>query len=124
MSICRRRIWLQDTTELELNDDMIVTDPHTNEKYPVVSLIYQTTRVACLALLLFAMWNSSPSIYAQTTVPLITIQPATQNLERGQNVNFSVTVTGAAPLTYAWWKDSAALAQGTSSNLVVTNLQG
>jgi uncharacterized delta-60 repeat protein len=56
--------------------------------------------------------------------PVITIQPASQALELGQSVTFSVTAIGTAPLAYQWSKDDAVLIGATGTVLTLTNLQG
>ena len=48
--------------------------------------------------------------------PSITAQPASQTINAGQTVTFSVTATGTAPLSYQWQKNSAAIAGATSSS--------
>jgi uncharacterized delta-60 repeat protein len=57
------------------------------------------------------------------TDPLITVQPASQNREAGENATLSVTATGTA-LAYQWWKDGGALLDATNAALSLTNLQG
>ena len=55
--------------------------------------------------------------------PLITLQPASQTGVAGQDVTFSVTAVGTAPLSYQWWKDGVALAAETGSSLTRTGLR-
>ena len=59
------------------------------------------------------MLGSVTSAVARLTVmdPAITVQPASQNLEPGQSVTFSVTAAGTAPFGYQWWKTGRALAR-------------
>jgi Immunoglobulin I-set domain/Immunoglobulin domain len=47
--------------------------------------------------------------------PLIVTQPANQTVAVGQTATFSVTATGAATLTYQWFKGGVAIAGATSS---------
>jgi Immunoglobulin domain/Immunoglobulin I-set domain len=47
--------------------------------------------------------------------PLIVTQPANQTVTVGQTATFSVTATGAAPLTYQWYKGGVAISGATSS---------
>ena len=56
--------------------------------------------------------------------PAIIGQPASQKASLGQSVTFSVTTVGTEPLAYQWWKDGAAVAQGTGASLTLDNLQG
>lgn len=44
------------------------------------------------------------TVNAAVTAPSITTQPASQTVNAGQSVSFSVTATGTAPLTYQWQK--------------------
>ena len=45
-----------------------------------------------------------------TPAPVITSQPLAQTVNAGQNANFTVTATGAAPLSYQWQRNGLALA--------------
>lgn len=47
--------------------------------------------------------------------PTITTQPAPQTVVAGQTATFSVTATGATPLTYQWQKNGAAISTATLS---------
>jgi hypothetical protein len=50
------------------------------------------------------------------TAPSITAQPASQTVTVGESVTFSVAATGTAPLTYQWYKDSAAISGAASAS--------
>ena len=60
--------------------------------------------------------------------PAITIQPTNLALPLGAPANFSVTATGAPPLTYQWYANGAPLSDGlnfsgsATSSLTVSNL--
>ena len=58
-----------------------------------------------------------------TTAPLITTQPASQTVNPGQSVVFSVTATGTAPLGYQWNKNGTAINGATSSSYTVASPQ-
>ena len=47
--------------------------------------------------------------------PSITTQPASRTVTAGQTATFSVTSSGAAPLSYQWSKNGAAISGATSS---------
>lgn len=49
-------------------------------------------------------------------VPVITLQPESQNVDEGENVVFSVAATGTEPLTYQWYKDDVAINGAVSSS--------
>ena len=55
--------------------------------------------------------------------PAITLAPQSQTVNVGQTVNFSVTASGTAPLTYQWQFDGAKILGATSSTLTLTNVQ-
>ena len=55
--------------------------------------------------------------------PVITVPPAGGTIARGQNANFSVTVTGTTPLTYQWNKDGVAINGATASTLALVGAQ-
>jgi len=48
--------------------------------------------------------------------PSITTQPASQTVTAGQTASFSVAVTGTAPLSYQWSKNTTAISGATSSS--------
>src|SRR3984957_1233316 len=48
--------------------------------------------------------------------PSITTQPANQTVSVGQTATFSVTATGAAPLSYQWQKNQVNIAGATSAS--------
>ncbi|HSY97000.1 MAG TPA: PQQ-binding-like beta-propeller repeat protein [Steroidobacteraceae bacterium] len=50
-----------------------------------------------------------------TSAPAITIQPSDQSVSSGQPAIFTVTATGAGPLSYQWQKDAAPIAGATAS---------
>lgn len=56
------------------------------------------------------------------TAPVVTghPQPATVNI--GQPVSFSVTATGAAPLTYQWYRDGTSLAGKTQATMNIASV--
>jgi len=62
------------------------------------------------------------------TPPVITTNPASQTVLAGTTVNFSVSVTGSAPLAYQWQFNSADVPGATASNyslgVVTTNNAG
>ena len=52
------------------------------------------------------------------TAPSITTQPTSEAVTPGQSATFMVAVTGTAPLTYQWKKNSTAISGATSSTYV------
>jgi hypothetical protein len=50
-----------------------------------------------------------------SAAPTITAQPASQTVTAGQTATFSATSSGAAPLSYQWSKNGAAISGATSS---------
>jgi hypothetical protein len=50
------------------------------------------------------------------SAPAITVQPADQSVAAGQSATFTVTATGAAPLSYQWRKNSSPIAGATQSS--------
>ena len=49
------------------------------------------------------------------SAPRIVVPPASQTVTSGQTASFSVTATGAAPLSYQWNKNGAAISGATSA---------
>src|ERR1700693_514534 len=66
-----------------------------------------------------ALWGcadtSNPSSSTKATAPGFSIQPASQTVTVGQSAMFSVMVTGTAPFTYQWQKNTANISGATSS---------
>jgi glucose/arabinose dehydrogenase len=62
-------------------------------------------------------------IYSNNSAPAITGQPASQSVSQGQNVTFSVTASGAAPLAYQWKKGGVNISGATSASYTITNVQ-
>lgn len=56
-------------------------------------------------------------------IPSITTHPQSVSSPAGQDVAFTVTATGTAPLAYQWYKYGAAIAGGTSATLTLTAVQ-
>ncbi len=54
--------------------------------------------------------------------PVITTQPVTQTVSAGTTVNFTVTATGTAPLSYQWQKDGVNLPGATSATLTLVSV--
>jgi len=55
--------------------------------------------------------------------PTITMQPQSQTVPAGSNVTFSVTASGAAPLSYAWRLNGTNIAGATQSAYSVASAQ-
>jgi hypothetical protein len=55
------------------------------------------------------------TVNAGAVAPTITTQPASQTVTAGQTATFTVVATGAAPLSYQWNKNGAAISGATSS---------
>jgi Immunoglobulin domain/PKD domain len=53
--------------------------------------------------------------------PSITSQPQSQSVIAGQNVTFSVTATGTAPLSYQWYLNGSVISGATSSNMSIVS---
>jgi pectate lyase/pectin methylesterase-like acyl-CoA thioesterase len=71
--------------------------------------------------------GSAASIPATVTVgdtalpPVITEQPASQNVLVGAGASFSVTATGSAPLTYQWQKDGIDIIGAISASYTIAS---
>src|SRR5579872_1913423 len=60
--------------------------------------------------------NNSGSGSGSASAPSITVQPANQTVPLGQSATFSVTATGAAPLSYQWQKNGANISGATGAS--------
>ncbi len=54
--------------------------------------------------------------------PVITQQPATQNVEAGANATFSIIATGAPPILFQWRKNAVAIKGETNSTLLLVDV--
>ena len=59
----------------------------------------------------------------QNGTPSITTQPSNQTVIAGQTASFTVTATGAAPLSYQWRKGGVNVTGATSASLTLDNVQ-
>ncbi|MBL9202470.1 MAG: immunoglobulin domain-containing protein, partial [Opitutaceae bacterium] len=57
---------------------------------------------------------------ALAQAPAITTQPASATVASGATATFTVAATGAAPLTYAWFKEARLVAFGGNATLTIT----
>ncbi|MBI4658430.1 MAG: immunoglobulin domain-containing protein [Verrucomicrobia bacterium] len=55
--------------------------------------------------------------------PSIQTHPASRNATPGDNVTFSVTATGGAPLSYQWQKNGQTIGGATNPTLTLSNVQ-
>lgn len=54
--------------------------------------------------------------------PEVTSQPASQTVAEGETVTFTVTVQGASPLTYQWFKNGAPISGATGLSLTLSKV--
>jgi glucose/arabinose dehydrogenase len=62
-------------------------------------------------------------IYSNNDAPAITTQPANITVPQGQPATFSVTVSGATPLSYQWKKNGANISGANSASYTINNVQ-
>lgn len=73
-----------------------------------------------------AIYLPAPSVSQTLTIeppPEITLQPVSVMANVTSNVNFSVTATGTAPLSYQWRKNSTVLIGDINASLMLSNVQ-
>ncbi len=63
------------------------------------------------------------TITSASTPPSITAQPSSVSVVAGAGVTFSVVATGAAPLGYQWYKNSAAMTGATAAKFSIASAQ-
>ena len=59
---------------------------------------------------------------ATVTAPAITTQPASQSVNAGATVTFTVSATGTAPLSYQWMKGGANISGATTATLTLSSV--
>lgn len=62
-------------------------------------------------------------IYSNTNAPAITSQPANQTVPQGQSASFTVSASGATPLTYQWQKNGVNISGANSATYTINNAQ-
>lgn len=77
-------------------------------------------RITLMLLLSLGVSTLVPATRGQA--PIIYVEPQDRTTFIGGSVLFSLTVTGAPPVLYRWFKDGVALPRGTNRILSLTNL--
>jgi hypothetical protein len=57
------------------------------------------------------------------SAPVLTVPPAAQSVEPGQDVSFFVLADGTFPFTYQWFKDGVPVAGATEPTLVLPDVE-
>ncbi|HTT13862.1 MAG TPA: immunoglobulin domain-containing protein [Burkholderiaceae bacterium] len=79
-----------------------------------------------LALLQLASCNGDPldtSATGSSQAPEIEASPQSISVPAGQSVTFTVSATGAAPLTYQWQQGGTDIAGATASSYTLSDVQ-
>ncbi len=63
------------------------------------------------------------TVNAATAPPSITAQPSTVTVVAGAGATFTIVASGAAPLSYQWYKDSAALSGAVAASYSIASAQ-
>lgn len=69
-----------------------------------------------------ATTSAAAALTVTSSAPTISSQPASLTLLAGSTASFSVSAAGAPPLTYAWSKDGAPLAQFTGPAITINGV--
>jgi hypothetical protein len=62
------------------------------------------------------------TVNSVTVAPTITTQPASQTVNAGANVSFTVVASGTAPLSYQWQKNGTSISDATSATLTLSSV--
>src|SRR6266404_5490359 len=84
----------------------------------ILTALFRNTRTR-----LFAVAMSLATFTPVFGQPVITTQPQWQTNIAGTTAAFSVTATGALPLSYQWRKSSSNLGGATNDTLILPNVQ-
>ncbi|MEI2722569.1 MAG: choice-of-anchor tandem repeat GloVer-containing protein [Verrucomicrobiota bacterium] len=63
------------------------------------------------------------TVFRLLVAPVVIVQPQSQTNNAGTTATFSVSVTGAPPLSYQWRKDGVNISGATSSTLTISNVK-
>ncbi|MEI7729776.1 MAG: immunoglobulin domain-containing protein, partial [Verrucomicrobiota bacterium] len=77
----------------------------------------------CIVSNAYGMATSQVATLTLAYPPGITTQPQSQTKLFGATASFGVTVSGAAPLSFQWYKDFNMISGATSNSLQLTNVQ-
>ncbi len=69
------------------------------------------------------LFLASVAVASGQVAPVFTTQPISQTGAVGGSVTFTVAATGAAPLTFQWFKDGIAVAGSTGSSLTISGVK-
>src|SRR5258708_1234909 len=61
-------------------------------------------------------WSNLSTVQVRASPHSITTQPASETVTAGQSATFTVTASGAAPLSYQWQKNHSDITGATSSS--------
>src|ERR1700704_1568946 len=61
---------------------------------------------------------------AQAQNPAFTAQPMDNTIFIGQSAGFSAVATGAAPLSFQWYRNGDSVTNATNNALTLVNVQG
>ena len=68
--------------------------------------------------------SATETFVVTLSVPLrITAQPVSRRVTEGFSINFRVTASGSAPLSYQWWKDAQPFPGATAANLKLPSVR-
>src|SRR5436190_614433 len=137
ITLCVSTFGATRTLTLATNGSGSITANPSNPAYPQNSVV-QLTATASNGWL-FHHWSNDASgsvnpysltMDANKSVNAVFVQPVTitgqpQNVSVAEQgtANFSVTASGAAPLSYAWRFNGTPIAGATATNLSITNVQ-
>jgi hypothetical protein len=66
--------------------------------------------------------NAMLTVNPAPIAPSITTQPASQTVDSGANVTFTVAASGTAPLSYQWRKNGGIIAGATGASLALSSV--
>src|SRR6267154_1701118 len=89
--------------------------PHTRKgsSYRTIFILLPTVLLAALSQSGCGLTLTSAGV---SLTPSITTQPTNQTVAVGQTATFFVTISGAAPLSYQWQNNGAAIGGATSAS--------
>src|SRR4029078_10140717 len=66
---------------------------------------------------------TSDGVPPAPSAPVLTVPPAAQSVEPGQDVSFFVLADGTFPFTYQWFKDGTPIAGATEPTLALADVE-
>ena len=95
------------------NASYVINTPTANDEGKYVVLVSNAAG---------AVASKFPVVLTVLVPPSITVQPISQTVTAGVNINLTITATGTSPLSYQWSKNGTSISGANSNTLRLSNV--